>query len=299
MTSLFSRFSPRLWFAAFGLAAALAVPGCAYVDNKQRELIFRPSASEWQRYGATIDETERQDVEIALREGESVHGWWVPNANARAPVMLYLHGARWNVAGNAFRIQKLRDAGFSVLAIDYRGFGKSKTAEHLPSEAMAYEDAKAAWARLVSHYGRGKPAFIYGHSLGGAVAVELARHAPEAKGVVLEATFTSIKDIVGSYGYGWVPLGLVQTQKFDSLGKIGKLKVPVLMFHGVRDGVIPVALGKKLFEAAPEPKQLVLVEEGNHANISWYHAETHRAALAMFVQSEQWRMSIAKKPLPR
>ncbi len=127
-------------------------------------------------------------------------------ADPAAPVMLYLHGARWNLSASVTRIDRWRKLGFSVLAVDYRGFGKSS--DMAPTEAGAYEDAEAAWEYLAK-LAPGRPRYIVGHSLGGAIAVELARRHPDAAGLVLEATLTSVRDIIDQSPWGWLPVGLI------------------------------------------------------------------------------------------
>ena len=109
------------------------------------------------------------------------------------PAVLYLHGTRWNLTAQVRRISQLRELGFSVLAIDYRGFGESPG--DLPSERTVYQDAQAAWERLVQLQPEAERRFIYGHSLGGAIAVDLAEHLaegnePKAAGLIVESTFT-------------------------------------------------------------------------------------------------------------
>ena len=168
----------RLLFVLIAAAGLLA--GCATLDEKQRQWIFQPSDRSWSRGAEAAAGMSDVWIEFASREsGQPVklHGLWAPHADfersADAPILLYLHGARWNVTGSAFRMQRMQELGFSVLGIDYRGFGKS-TAD-LPSEAMAYEDARAAWDWLGKTY-PGRPRYIFGHSLGGAVALELAKN---------------------------------------------------------------------------------------------------------------------------
>src|SRR5262249_12295314 len=155
--------------------AALFVAGCAQLSMKERELVFRvePGTARW--FSSMPDGMQELDIPVtttASDKPQRIHAWWWPAADARAPTMLYLHGARWNLTGHMFRIEQLRDFGFSVLAIDYRGFGKSDG--DLPSEETAYEDARAAWEQLVKLQPDPQRRFIYGHSLGGAVAVDLA-----------------------------------------------------------------------------------------------------------------------------
>ena len=129
-------------------AAVLVVvltAGCESLDLQQRRWIFQPTKEAW--WGGVQAAEGMQDVWIAFTSRESgeavrLHGLWHPNRGARAPLLLYLHGARWDVRGSAPRIRRMQELGFSVLAVDYRGFGESTDA--LPSEALAYEDAHAA-----------------------------------------------------------------------------------------------------------------------------------------------------------
>jgi hypothetical protein len=209
-----------------------------------------------------------------------LHGLWhaaQPTSGAACqPVLLYLHGARWDVRSSASRIRRLQSLGFSVLAIDYRGFGK--TSRELPSEAMAVEDARAAWHWL----GRQQPQaarFIFGHSLGGGVAVALAEQVREQRGLILEGTFTSIPDVAASMAWGWLPVGPLITQRFDSAARIARVGSPVLVVHGAQDRLIPPALGRRLFEAAAEPKAFVLVERGTHHDTNAVGLDDYRAAL--------------------
>jgi alpha-beta hydrolase superfamily lysophospholipase len=191
-------------------------------------------------------------------------------------VLLYLHGARWNLTASAARVDRWRNLGFNVLAIDYRGFGKSS--DVVPTEEGAYEDAEAAWEYL-ARLAPGRKRFIVGHSLGGAVAAELARRRGDAAGVVLEATFTSVRDLIAGSAWGILPIDLVLTQEFDTLKKIPDIKVPLLVVHGTRDAVVPYEMGERLYEAAKGPKKLIKVEGGSHHNLSYVAFDDYRAAL--------------------
>ncbi len=190
--------------------------------------------------------------------------------------MLYLHGARWNLTGSVTRIERWRKLGFSVFAVDYRGFGRS--ANVAPTEALAYEDAEAAWDYLAK-LAPGRTRFIVGHSLGGAIATELALRHPEASGLVLEATFTSVRDMVDQSAWGFLPVGLILPQKFDTLVKIAGVKIPVMVAHGTRDSIVPLQMSERLYEAAHEPKKLVIVEGAGHHNLSGAGFDAYRAAI--------------------
>ena len=134
---------------------------------------------------------------------------------------------------------------------------------------------------------QGSRRYLYGHSLGGAVAIDLAaRVAPgEAAGLITEATFTSVPDVVAASAYGWLPVGFLITQRFDALEKIRKVGLPKLIMHGTADGVVPHAMGDALYAAATEPKRLVKFDGASHSGIAWGSAEQYRQAVAAFVES--------------
>ena len=126
------------------LIGALAIGGCAYWSEKQGELIFRPTKEAWWGYnGANLGSSFVEHWIPVGAEGHKLHAWWIKADNPDAPTILYLHGARWNLTGSVTRVERWRKLGFNVLAIDYRGFGRSS--DVVPSESLAYEDAEAAW----------------------------------------------------------------------------------------------------------------------------------------------------------
>src|SRR5512134_772380 len=274
-----TRMRAGRWLAAATAAVAVvSAAGCAYLDTKQRELIFRAQRdihATPASYGLPFEEVWLSVAGNADGARERVHGWWIPGPDAAASTLLYLHGARRNLSDNLFRIQRLHRMGFAVLAIDYRGFGRSDG--ELPSEAQAYDDAVAAWQhlrRLEPDAGR---RFVYGHSLGGAVAIELATRNDDVAGLIVESTFTSMADMAEQMGYGG--LGLVLTQRFDSLAKVATVKAPVLFVHGTSDRFVPPQMSERLYAAAREPKRLLLVESGNHSNVSAVAFDKYQAAV--------------------
>jgi uncharacterized protein len=264
-------------------AAMIAlVMGCATLEERERAWIFQPSDRSW---GGTAElARDMQDVWIEFNSNVSgkparLHGLWLAAEHKAAdgPVLLYLHGARWNVEGSAPRIRRMQELGFSVLAIDYRGFGKSTPG--LPSEDMAYEDARAAWDWLAAKYPQ-RPRYIFGHSLGGAVAIDLAAKVQDERGVIVEGTFTSIPDVASSMKWGWLPVGPLITQRFESIKKVAKLGAPLLVVHGDSDNLINSELGRKLYEAAQGRKRFVLVEGGSHFSTMSMGKAKYREALA-------------------
>lgn len=273
----------RLILASLATAIALTV-GCATLEERQREWIFQPSDRAW---GGSASLAEgMDDVWIAFRsqvtgKDARLHGLWLAAEEkpATAPVLLYLHGARWNVAGSAPRIRRMQQLGFSVLAIDYRGFGKS--GRDLPSEDMAYEDARAAWDWLARQYPE-RPRYVFGHSLGGAIAIDLASKVEDEQGVIVEGTFTSIPDVASSMKWGWLPLGPLITQRFESVRKVAKVHSPLLVVHGSEDNLIPSALGQRLYEAATGRKQFLLVDGGTHFSTMAVGQQEYRKAVSQF-----------------
>lgn len=264
--------------SSLALVVAVSV-GCATLDAKQREWIFQPSDRSW---GGAPSTEGMQDVWIdfaseATGSPARLHGLWLPQGRADAPALLYLHGARWNVAGSAGRIRRMQELGFSVLAIDYRGFGRSSAG--LPSETTAAEDARAAWDWLAQHQ-PGKPRYIFGHSLGGAIAIDLASKVDDEQGTIVEGTFTSVPEVVSTFKWGWLPVSALITQRFDSVRKVARIGSPLLVVHGSEDSLILPSLGRKLYEAAQEPKQFVLVDGGSHHTTNTVGQAQYRQTLA-------------------
>jgi alpha-beta hydrolase superfamily lysophospholipase len=272
----------RLLILSLALAALLA--GCSSLDERQRTWIFQPSDRSWWRGEQAA--AGMSDVWIDFIGEESgqpvkLHGLWLAHEalgnNTQAPVMLYLHGARFNVTGSAFRARRMQELGFSVLSVDYRGFGKSTPA--LPSETLAVEDARAAWEWLGRQYPN-RPRYIFGHSLGGAIAIELAAQVSDEAGTLVEGSFTSIPDVVSSYKWGWLPLGPLITQRFEAVKRVADLGSPLLVVHGSEDSTIAPELGRKLFEAAKGRKRFELVQGGSHHNTNAVGQPQYRLALA-------------------
>ncbi len=270
----------RWRWPALMLAASLSLAvfaGCVSLDTQQRKWIFQASVLTTPDEGARIDGIE--DVWITLPESPAkpkLHGLWLAGPTPDAPVMLYLHGARRNVDSSVWRIRHMRALGFAVLAIDYRGFGRSP--DELPSEDTVNEDARAGWAWIAAKQ-PGRDRYIFGHSLGGAIAVRLATEVEDAKGLIVEGTFTSIPAVFQSMKWGWLPITPLITQRFDSAERIAKVKVPVLVVHGDADGLIPPALGRALYEKAATPKRFVLVEGGTHYSTNGRGQRQYREAL--------------------
>jgi fermentation-respiration switch protein FrsA (DUF1100 family) len=195
---------------------------------------------------------------------------------------LVLHGNAGNLStpGRPEHTRQFLGLGLGVFAVDYRGYGES---DGRPSEAGLYTDARAAYDFLRDSIGV-PPAriVIYGHSLGSAVAVELATTAPAA-GLIIEGAFTSAPDLGGEI-YPFLPTRLLARNRFDSIHRIGALRMPLLVIHGRDDGTIPIAHGRRLFAAAPEPKRFLEVA-GGHDDAYRVGAAAYEAGIAAFLAS--------------
>ncbi|MBX8491390.1 alpha/beta hydrolase [Pseudomonas cichorii] len=262
------------WACMAALIIGLPV-GCVVLEHKERELVFRiePGNASWYS-GLPADVQELELNTPSFGTSQNIHAWWWPATRKDAPAILYLHGSRWNLTGQLFRIEQLRALGFSILAIDYRGFGQSMG--QLPSEDTVYEDARIAWDRLKQLQPDPQRRLIYGHSLGGAVAVDLAAELgrdarkddtpTQARGLIIESTFTNLADVAAAIANTSLPVRWLLSQKFDSLDKIADIHMPVLIVHGTDDRYVPARFSEELFEAAQEPKNLLLVPGGTHNN---------------------------------
>lgn len=266
-----------------GVIAYLSL--CVALIWGQNRLILKPSfaiSTNPNQLGMSYEDVW---LPVTTSQGkiEKVHGWWInPNPHPKK-VLLYLHGVGGNVSYNLSTVQTYYDQGYSVLIIDYRGYGLSKG--QFPQESEIYRDAQVAWDYLTQELQiEPQNIFIYGHSLGGAVAIDLGVHQPDAAGVIVENTFTSMMDMIDHSGfiYQLFPSKLLLHQRFDSLGKLSSLKVPLLLIHGTSDRTVPYTMSETLFKAAIVPKKLVLVAGADHVSISAIAPEIYIKALQEF-----------------
>jgi uncharacterized protein len=276
--------------AAVGAMMALA-GGCASLDEWQRRSIFQHESSV--RYGDREPPAGGVAYDLALVNGDRIHTWYVPASERDAPTLLFLHGARRNLSGSFGRIELMRSLGFNILAIDYRGFGRSS--QLLPSEQTAVEDTRLAFAELLRREPDPSRRFVYGYSLGGALAIDLGADADGIAGLIIESTFTSIPDLVRASRWSWVPmLSTIVTQDFNSLRKITRVNEPLLLIHGTADGVIPHEMSDRLLAAAinvqPGLRRLVKIDGATHWGAAYNGGETYARAVRDFVSVAQAAM---------
>jgi len=202
---------------------------------------------------------EFEDAWFESEDGTKLHGWYVPQANPRA-VVLVAHGNAGNLSHRYELLQQLVAMGVSSMIFDYRGYGRSAG---VPSEEGILADARAARRWLARRAGVNENEIVLmGESLGGGVMVDLASR-DGARALVLENTFTSLPD-VAAFHYPWLPVKTLMRTRMDSAAKIGKFRGPLLQVHGDADTIIPFAIGRRLHAAANEPKTFVTIPGGNH-----------------------------------
>ena len=215
-----------------------------------------------------------EDVWLLTSDGVRLHAWLV-RAPQASIVTLYLHGNAGNLTHRVLPIREITAAGSSVLMLDYRGYGKSGGS---PSEHGLYADADAAYLYLLDHGYSAQHIILQGESLGTAVAVDLASR-KECAGVVLEAALTSGGDVANTV----LPvIGPLVFRGFDSKSKIANIRAPLLFFHGDRDEIIPLKLGRSLFEVATEAKWFVEVPRAGHNDLVETAELTYRERLHEF-----------------
>lgn len=254
---------------AFGIYMALV--GGLFLT--QRHLIYYPSQSLASPAEAGIP--EMQILRVTTDDGLTLTFWYRP-AEKGQPTIVYFHGNGGNLSGRGFKIRPYLNAGFGVLLAAYRGYGGNPGK---PSESGLYADARAQLEFLKNQGVLPTDWVLYGESLGSGVAVQMAYEQAGEGGnaekpapvgaVVLEAPFSSLADAAQAH-YPFVPARYLIRDRYDSMAKIDRIDAPVFIFQGEEDGVIPPKQGKRLFQAASEPKQAKWLPGAGHNNLYDY-----------------------------
>jgi fermentation-respiration switch protein FrsA (DUF1100 family) len=245
----------------------------------EEKLIFYPVAA--------IEETPSQrslafdDVYFTTTDGVRLNGWFIPHTRAKA-TLLWFHGNAGNIGHRVENIKLLHDlVGINIFIFDYRGYGRSNGKV---SEAGTYSDGEAALTYLDSRKDVDSDSIVFfGRSLGAAVAAELAtrRH---CQGLILETPFSSIRDMARA-AFPLLPIGGLLRTKYDIVEKVKKNKCPLLVLHGDQDDIVPFAQGRKVFEAAPEPKAFYVISGARHNDTYLVGGRSYFAALKRFIES--------------
>jgi fermentation-respiration switch protein FrsA (DUF1100 family) len=247
----------------------------------EARLIFFPDypsrlEGDWHPRGLPVEE-----VWLTAADGVKLHAWWIPNEKAKFTFVAF-HGNASNIANRAAIYDELRQAPGNVLAVEYRGYGRS---EGSPSEAGIYRDAEAAYVYVVqTKRVEAKRVISFGQSLGTAVATHMAKE-HTVGGLILEAPFPSASEMARKV-FRFLPgASLAVYGQFNTGTWIKSVRAPVLVFHCKEDPVIPFPFGQEVYEAAQEPKTFVAIESSCHEEASLMAPKQYRAALQQFLNS--------------
>jgi fermentation-respiration switch protein FrsA (DUF1100 family) len=240
----------RLWL----IALLVVLLGLMFFEES---LIFLPSGAStgvWNPPGLAVE-----DAWFQAADGTKLHGWYLRHERPRA-VILFCHGNAGNITDRAPVLDALhRWVGASALVFDYRGYGRSAGR---PTEAGVLADARAARAWLAQRENVPEERIVLmGESIGGVVAVDLA--ADGARALILENTFSSLPDVAACH-LPWLPVRLLMRTRLDARARIAAYHGPLLQSHGGRDSIVPIELGRRLFEAAGEPKEFLFYPNLDH-----------------------------------
>ncbi len=278
--------------------------GCAILAKMQTGLVFRPGyefqqtpadyglnyREVWIPVGFHADVEADTGADTETPAGEQLHGWWIGETQPKQTdrITIYFHGNRGNVSStlNLERIAAFyRTWGGSCLIADYRGFGRSVSGP--PSESKLYEDLDAIWAYVTQTEGITPDRHdisVYGHSLGGAAAIEFARRHPSIAALIVDGSFTSIYDVaLENPNFRPFPLDRILKHRFDSIAKVHTLTMPSLFIHGTADDVVPSFMSEKLYAAAAEPKELCLLPGVHHEDVLELAEDTFLETLSSFL----------------
>ncbi|HEX2466331.1 MAG TPA: alpha/beta hydrolase [Thermoanaerobaculia bacterium] len=256
------------WFSLLGRIAipsiALVAGGglSAYARNRfQTAHLFAPDRYPLGFWNPEAHGLPAEDEWFEAEDGARLHGWWIPHPSAWGTI-LYCHGNNGNITNRIEAFQSLRRLGVHLFAFDYRGYGRS---EGVPTEGGVYRDVRAAWDHLVAKHEGPKSIILFGHSLGGAVAIDGALHR-EVAGLVVQSSFTQVRDMARTI-YPSLPLHLIARNQFRSIDKVGRLRMPKLFIHGSEDATVPIDHGRRLFAAAAAPKEWYEVARAGHSEL--------------------------------
>jgi pimeloyl-ACP methyl ester carboxylesterase len=247
-----------LWNLLISVAIAYAAV-LALVYLFQSRLVFYPEVGREVTVSPQTYGLKFEAIDLPTADGETLNAWWVPADEARGAI-LFLHGNAGNISHRLDYLLMFNRMHYSTLIVDYRGYGRSTGS---PSEEGTYRDADAAWEYLLGARSlRPRDIVIAGESLGGAVASRLAARV-EPRAVVLLSTFTSATDL-GAQIYWFLPVRLISRLGYDNAENLKRIRVPVFIAHSRDDDIIPYSHGKRLFDAANEPKAFLEMRGGHN-----------------------------------
>jgi fermentation-respiration switch protein FrsA (DUF1100 family) len=258
------------------LGAVLLMMGVV-IWTQQRNLIYFPFGQVPDPLAIGLKGTT--PVTFATADGLTLHGWFIAQAPPPRFTVIVFNGNAGNRGMRAALANALGGQGMAVLLFDYRGYGGNPGS---PTEAGLREDARAALKHVLSRPDVDPARLVYfGESLGSAVAAGLALEHPPA-GLILRSPFTSLTD-VGRVHYTYLPVAWLLRDRFDTLDLISRIRVPLLVIAGDRDRVVPVSQSRRLYDAANEPKTLLIVPNADHNDPVMLAGRDMLAAIQLFL----------------
>lgn len=260
------------------IALGVLIGATLFLVFSEKRLIYYPAAE--------VEVTPKalglpfEEVWIDVDPGVRLQGWLIKAAKEPGvATVLFSHGNAGNISDRLDRVLRLRELGADFLLYDYRGYGRSTGS---PDEEGTYRDGRAAYDYLVRTRGVDPGHLVLmGESLGCAISIQLAIER-KAAGLVIEAPFASIAHMANAI-YPFLPLGSFIRTRYENVKKIPRLKMPLLVVQGTRDEVIPVAQGRLVFDAAPQPKQYLAIEGAHHNDVYVIGGDAYRKALSEFI----------------
>ncbi len=248
-------------------AAFLYVALTALMYVKQRSLMYFPDTFKT----APLEDgvPDMTIARVSTADGLTLEGWYKPPSSSDQPVLVFFHGNGGSLRGRGFVARPFLEAGYGFLFAEYRGYGGNPGQ---PTEQGLFNDARAYTEWLLKNEGiRPEQIVFFGESMGTGVAARMASEYKSAAALILLSPFTSFTDVArGRYGY--LPVGLLIKDRFDSLSVIGAVHMPLLILHGRKDTIVPFRLGQALYEAAPGPKELAIFPDAGHNDMYQFGA---------------------------
>jgi len=271
-------FMPIHW--AYLIVFVLILAACTYLFYPRVESFFIYFPQSHFDFSPEEFRLQYKEAFFHTEDGEQLHGWFFPGEKD-SPVILHFHGNAGNISHRLDLVRPFLRQGLSVFLFDYRGFGKSSGR---PSETGLYRDGLAAWAYLVEKEKIAPERIVlHGHSIGAAVAIEVALE-KKVRGLISESAFTSTKDMAKTMVL-FALFSPLFPAHYNNLEKIPRVPAPKLIVHGQRDEIVPFLMGRKLFEAATDPKFFYPVKDAGHNDVFIVGGEKYFEIFADFAKN--------------
>lgn len=249
------------WLVMLYQIVAVYVGLLVFLYVRQGSMLYFPKPTPPDKIATGF--TGIEDVVVTTADGLAIKGWYLPPVLKTKPTIIFFHGNAGNIQWSLYKMPAFITKGYGVLLAEYRGYSGNPG---MPTESGLYDDARAYINWLKAQGVSESNIILYAESLGTGVAVQMAIEYPPFNTIILEAPYSSIAEVAADI-YWFVPVRYLIKERYDSLDKIGQIKSPLIVVHGEKDTVIPYFYGKKLFDAAPQPKTMITVPDAGHNNL--------------------------------